>query len=64
VFLAGVTFGGVRRNEREARWLLEKMEAITKMFPLMRDATDAYQKLWNVEGDFWDEMDKIQKILY
>jgi hypothetical protein len=40
------------------------MEAITKMFPLMQDATDACQKLWNIEGDFWDEMDKVQKILY
>ena len=64
MFLAGVVFGGLRRSTMEAQWLLGKMDEIVKMFPLMKNAVRAYQNLWDVEGDFWDEMDKLQAVLY
>jgi hypothetical protein len=39
------------------------MHEILKSFPLMKRSVDAYEKMWNVDGDFWDEMNKIQ-VLY
>ena len=64
MFLAGVAFGGLRRSEREAQWLYWRMDSVVRMFPLMKDAVAAYKKLWDAEGDFWDEMDKVQAMLY
>ena len=64
MFLAGVAFGGLRRSEMEAQWLLRSMNAIVKMFPLMKNAVKGYQNLWDAEGDYWDEMDKLQAVLY
>jgi hypothetical protein len=40
------------------------MKRILQMFPLMKDAVTAYPQLWDAEGDFWDEMDKVQALLY
>jgi hypothetical protein len=62
LFLAGVAFGGVRRSQAEARWILNKMSEIVRIFPLMKDAVAAYEKLWDAEGDFWEEMDTVQVI--
>ena len=62
IFLAGVAFGG-HRSPRESKWLLWRMHEILKSFPLMKRSVDAYEKMWNVDGDFWDEMNKIQ-VLY
>jgi hypothetical protein len=64
MFLVGVAFGGLRRSEMEARWISRKMNAVLKMFPLMKVAVEAYQNLWEAEGDFWDEMDKLRAVLY
>lgn len=62
IFLAGIAFGGYR-SPRESKWLFWRVHQILKSFPLMKKSVDAYEKMWNVEGDFWDEMDKIQ-VLY
>jgi len=62
IFLAGIAFGGYR-SPRESKWLLWRVHQILKSFPLMKKSVDAYEKMWNVQGDFWDEMDKIQ-VLY
>ena len=64
MFLAGCAFGGVRRSGKEAEWLRWRMEGIVKLFPLMGNAVTMYEGLWDVEGDFWDEMDKLQAVLY
>ena len=64
MFLAGCAFGGLRRSVREAEWLRWRMEGIVRLFPLMKNAVVAYEGLWDVEGDFWDEMDKVQALLY
>ena len=64
MFLAGCAFGGLRRSGREAGWLRWRMEGIVKLFPLMGNAVTMYEALWDVEGDFWDEMDKVQAVLY
>jgi hypothetical protein len=64
MFLAGCAFGGLRRSGREAEWLRWRMEGIVKLFPLMKNAVAAYEGLWDEEGDFWDEMDKVQALLY
>lgn len=62
MFLAGVAFGGLRRSPGEAKWILWKVGDVLKMFPLMKDAVKAYEKLWDADGDFWDEMDNVQVI--
>lgn len=64
MFLTGTAFGGLARAKEETEWLMWRMVGIVKMFPLMKNAVDSYEKLWNVEGDFWDEMDKVQIRLY
>jgi hypothetical protein len=63
VFVAGAALGGVR-SKRESEWLLWRMKKILAMFPLMKDAITTYPRLWDTEGDFWDEMDKVQALLY
>lgn len=62
IFLAGVAFGGYR-SPRESKWLSWRINQILKSFPLMKKSVVAYEKMWNVDGDFWDEMDKI-RVLY
>lgn len=62
IFLAGVAFGGYR-SPRESKWLSWRINQILKSFPLMKKSVEAYEKMWNFEGDFWDEMDKI-RVLY
>ena len=64
MFLAGCAFGGRKRARKECEWLRWRMEPILKLFPLMRNAVATYEEMWDVEGDFWDEMDKVQAVLY
>jgi hypothetical protein len=64
MFLAGAGFGGRRRSLLETEFLASRLVEILKIFPLMRNAVVEYQRLWEVEGDFWDVMDKIQEQLY
>lgn len=63
IFLAGAAFGGWRSKE-EADWLIWRMEKIVKVFPLMKNALQIYSGMWQLEGDFWEEMDKLQAKLY
>jgi hypothetical protein len=58
MFLAGVVFGGRRRSPKETEWISRQVNQIAIMFPLMKDAISSYQRLWDTEGEFWDEMEK------
>lgn len=64
IFLAGVAFGGSSRSPREVAWLSKKVDGIVSMFPLMRNASLAYQGLWDTEQNFWNELEKSRDILY
>ena len=60
MFLAGVVFGGRWRSPMEAEWISRQVNEIVTMFPFMKDAILSYQKLWDTEGEFWDEMEKTR----
>lgn len=64
LFLAGLAFGGSRRAPEETRWALWRMNKIAKIFPLMKNAVEIYSGIWEIEGDYWDEMDMLQVKLY
>jgi len=60
--IAGVAFGGLRHSPEEAKWILSRVNDIAKLFPMMQNAGNTYQKIWDSDGDFWEEMDKVQAI--
>ena len=63
MFLAGVVFGGLRRAEQEANWLRQRMSLAVEKYPL-KHVLSACEQLWDAEGDFWDEMEKMKKNIY
>jgi hypothetical protein len=62
-YLAGVAFGGSRHAPREVEWLCEKMEYVGKVFPLTKSTVLAAMRLWEVEGNFWDELEGNREML-
>jgi len=63
MFLAGVVFGEVRRAEQEAKWLRQRMSLAVEKYPL-KHVLSACEQLWDAEGDFWDEMEKMKNTIY
>ena len=63
IFLAQVAFGGQRKNA-ESMWLSGRLSALADKFPVGRKAFEVYAGLCNVEGDFWEELEKARDILY
>lgn len=63
IFLIGVAFGGKGRSPREAEWLLEKMREIKRGFPISHESIAIYESVYDVEGNFWEEVTRVKGIL-
>lgn len=63
IFLIGVAFGGTKRSPREAAWLKWKMQEIRKVFPISQTSMMIYESVYDAEGDFWDEVTRVKRIL-
>lgn len=62
MFLVGVAFGGKRSGEMGG-WIKERLEETSKRLPILRKGVDIYGELWEVEGDFWNELEKRRRAL-
>lgn len=60
IFLAGVAFGGASRSSQERQWVSEKFAEVAAMFPVMKKACLAYERLLDAHGNFWEEMEKAR----
>lgn len=62
MFLVGVAFGRKRSGEMGG-WIKERLEETSKRLPILRKGVDIYGELWEVEGDFWNELEKRRRAL-
>ena len=62
MFLVGVAFGGKRSGEM-GEWITRKVEDVSKRLPILRKGVEVYGELWEVEGDFWCELEKRRPAL-
>jgi len=58
MFLVGVAFGGRKRSGEMGAWIRARVEETSTRLPILRRAVEVYGELWEVEGDFWNELEK------
>jgi hypothetical protein len=58
MFLVGVAFGGEKRSGEMGEWIKRRIEDTSSRLPILRRGVEVYGELWEVEGNFWNELDK------
>jgi hypothetical protein len=64
IALTWVALGGYRQHPEEAQWVRKRLEFVMVQLPILSGAVASYEQLGNIEGDFWEEMEKVREIFF
>ncbi len=57
MFLVGATFGG-KRSPGLGEWIKLRMNVMARRLPILKNGVELYGELFEIEGDFWNELVK------
>lgn len=57
MFLVGATFGG-KRSPALGGWIKQRLKVMAKRLPIVKNGVELYGELFEIEGDFWNELVK------